>query len=467
MSNLKPMCFVLMPFGTKPDPAGGPPIPFDRIYSQAIRPAIEDAGLEPIRADEESASGIIHKAMFERLLLCEFAIADLTTANANVFYELGVRHAGRPSATVSIFARQQTIPFDLNFLRGIPYDLGKDNGFDNSHASTLRANLTRRLIDLRARALVDLESDSPVFQLIEDWRPVEVSRLKTDVFRERAHLQVERKRTLSKARSDRDLESLQRFEGLLRAEHWSDLGSCIDLMLSFRALSAWNSMVKLIESFPGQLRRLPMVREQLAFALNRRCKTPEGCPDDRGQAIELLQGLIAEAGPTSESCGLLGRIYKDQWKEERTRNPFKAKGYLKKAIDTYRAGFDSDWRDAYPGVNAVTLMFVSEDPQMKSESSRLAPIVRYAVNQRLRGKSPDYWDYATLLELAVVARESGEATDALEHALAALREPWEAQTTADNLQLLQNASGDSRPWLSTIIGMLREAGEQPEVLRET
>ena len=87
----QPLCFVLMPFGRKRDPAGGPDLDFDRCYEMAIKPAIVDAQLEPIRADHEVTAGIIHKAMFERLLLCDFAIADLTTANANVFYELGVR----------------------------------------------------------------------------------------------------------------------------------------------------------------------------------------------------------------------------------------------------------------------------------------------------------------------------------------------------------------------------------------
>ena len=43
--------------------------------------------------------------MFERLVLCEYAIADLTTANANVFYELGVRHAAKPHHTLLLFAQ--------------------------------------------------------------------------------------------------------------------------------------------------------------------------------------------------------------------------------------------------------------------------------------------------------------------------------------------------------------------------
>ena len=87
MSSDSPLCFVLMPFGPKADPSGGPRINFDPIYQQAIKPAIESAGMEPLRADEERTGGIIHKPMFERLLLCDFAVADLTTGNPNVFYE--------------------------------------------------------------------------------------------------------------------------------------------------------------------------------------------------------------------------------------------------------------------------------------------------------------------------------------------------------------------------------------------
>ena len=53
-----PICFVIMPFGTKKDPSGGPDIDFDAVYEQAIRPAIEGAKMEPIRADEERTGGV-------------------------------------------------------------------------------------------------------------------------------------------------------------------------------------------------------------------------------------------------------------------------------------------------------------------------------------------------------------------------------------------------------------------------
>ena len=64
----KPLCFVLMPFGKKPNVAGSI-IDFDSVYKDLFAPAIIDAGLEPLRADEEMTGGIIHKPMFERLIL--------------------------------------------------------------------------------------------------------------------------------------------------------------------------------------------------------------------------------------------------------------------------------------------------------------------------------------------------------------------------------------------------------------
>src|SRR5499433_4514575 len=118
----KPLCFVLMPFGKKPG-SGGAVIDFDAVYGELIKPAVEAAGLTPLRADEERAGGIIHKPMFERLILCEYAVADLTTANANVFYELGLRHAVRPWSTVLLFAEGGRLPFDVAPLRALPYQL--------------------------------------------------------------------------------------------------------------------------------------------------------------------------------------------------------------------------------------------------------------------------------------------------------------------------------------------------------
>ena len=77
----------------------------------------------------------------------------------------------------------------------------------------------------------------------------------------------------------------------------------------------------------------------------------------RDEAEQILNKLIEERGPSSETLGLLGRVYKDHWDDaKKAGDELLAEGYLEKAIDTYLAGFEADWRDAYPGINAATLM---------------------------------------------------------------------------------------------------------------
>src|ERR1700691_5903385 len=120
--SFRAVCFVIMPFGRKPD-AAGRMVDFDHIYSEVMAPALEAAGLDGIRADEEQGAGFIHKLMYERILLSEYAIADLTLLNANVYYELGVRHAAKPSTTVMTMAGQSGLPFDVAGLRVLPYAL--------------------------------------------------------------------------------------------------------------------------------------------------------------------------------------------------------------------------------------------------------------------------------------------------------------------------------------------------------
>src|SRR5215469_16944446 len=145
---MKPFCFVLMPFGKKSDDSGRA-IDFDQIYNSIIGPGIQQADLEPIRADEEVVGGFIHKPMYERLLLCDYAVADLTTANPNVYYELGIRHATKPATTLAVFAEQR-LPFDISLLRSLPYHLGPGARFGTEEASELCGNLTKRLTELRA-----------------------------------------------------------------------------------------------------------------------------------------------------------------------------------------------------------------------------------------------------------------------------------------------------------------------------
>ncbi len=443
-----------MPFGAKKDPAGGPDIDFDAIYEKAIQPAVESAGMECIRADEERTGGIIHKPMFERLLLCDFAVADLTTANPNVFYELGIRHAARPATTLAIFAKNTRLPFDVNFLRALPYEAGTGNSLTDAEAGPLRGAIEQRLRELRDLARQGGAAESPVYQLLSDFAPPDISRLKTDVFRDRALYSNQRKSALAQARQKGDLAALMAIEKELGDFDGCEAGVLVDLFLSYRAVKAWDNMIALYSRLPAALERATMMREQYALALNR-AKRPQ-------QAIAALDALIKEKGPSSETLGILGRVYKDLWAGAvESGNALLARGYLKQAIDAYKRGFEADWRDAFPGINAVTLLDIEGSAQSQAQKQELLPVVRFAVQQRLKGGNPDYWDYATLLELAVLASDEQEAGERLSDALAHVREPkWETESTANNLELIRTARekrGTAEPWLASVIGALKSA----------
>jgi len=437
-----PLCFVLMPFGRKPD-GTGVSIDFDAVYNQLFAPAIRDAGLEPIRADEEMTGGVVHKPMFERLILCDYAVADLTLANANVFYELGVRHAVRPYSTVLVFASGTRLPFDLQLDRALPYSLSRAGGPADGEA-------TRKRLADRLKAARDASVDSPVFQLVEGFP--DIDRLKTDVFRDQVRYSEQWKRRLASDRAE-GIDAVRSAERELGDLRDVEAGILIDLFLSYRAVRGYEEMVSLAERIPRPLAKTPMVREQLGLALNRLAR--------RGEAERVLLDLVRERGPSSETYGILGRVYKDQWDEaEREGETFLSAGLLNKAIDAYVKGFEADWRDAYPGINAVTLMEIRDPPDPRRE--QLIPVVSYANERRLASGQADYWDHATRLELAVLARDEAGAREALAQALTMVREPWEAESTANNLALIQEARerrGDAVPWAEVIEReLLRKAG---------
>jgi len=217
----------------------------------------------------------------------------------------------------------------------------------------------------------------------------------------------------------------------------------------------YTQMVELYEKLPAVLRRSVLVREQLALALNRLGKWRE--------ALSELEGVVEERGPSSETCGLIGRVYKDRWSDARKAgNPDQAGGFLDKAIDAYVRGFEADWRDAYPGINAVTLLDIRGDERSQKRKAEILPVVRFAVTQWLKSSKPDYWDYATLLELAVLEGDHEVSKQYLRDALANVRENWELETTANNLKLIREARqqrGMDQPWLSEIVNSLLQASK--------
>ena len=113
----------------------------------------------------------------------------------------------------------------------------------------------------------------------------------------------------------------------------------------------------------------------------------------------------------------------------------RARQLLEKSIDAYLKGFETDWRDALPGVNVVTLMELRDPPH--PSRTAILPVVRYTVERKIAKGKPDYWDYASLLELAAVEMNETDARNALQKARLLVRETWEPKTTQRNLRLLR------------------------------
>ena len=99
----------------------------------------------------------------------------------------------------------------------------------------------------------------------------------------------------------------------------------------------------------------------------------------------------------------------------------------------------------------MTLMELREPPDPRRAA--LIPVVKYAVDRRVAAGRPDYWDWATLIELGILGMHEAETRAACARALAVMREKWEAETTACNLRLIREARerrGEQPLWARAI-----------------
>ena len=106
-------CFVMMPYAP----------PHGDYYSKVYEPAIEKAGLTAVRADADLfGTGKIMDQIWAGINSAKVLVAELTTRNPNVYYELGLAHA-LEKPVVLISSNEEDVPFDLQHIRVIYYDV--------------------------------------------------------------------------------------------------------------------------------------------------------------------------------------------------------------------------------------------------------------------------------------------------------------------------------------------------------
>jgi hypothetical protein len=437
-----------MPLGTRINLETGNEIDFDMIYRQAIEPAVVMAGLLCRRIDSMTGAGVIHKTIISAVLGSDLMVSDVTLANPNVFYELGMRHATRRGGTILISESTQRTPFDLSIVPRLTYFLDQNGTMSMEESHRFRAALEDTLKELLVHAG---ETDSPVYDFFPQ---ITVTLPESDFgeHRVRGGLSRWRSRLLEITRVEDRVERLRQLRQLIvevLSSREIDTALYGDLVLALRDLSAWDDLIRLIETLPAHLSERPSFLQPFAMALNRR--NAEG---DSERAERILKSLVQQNSEDSESWGLLGRIYKDRF--QKTANPED----LERAIASYRSGYAGNNEDFYPGVNLATLLDVKSDMESRAELAEILPNLRALLDEKLKSGRAGYWETATALELACLARDWGAVDRHLLETRLRAAGNWMLESTAQNLRLLAdrtNSASDAAKIRSIVKQLLEGA----------
>lgn len=350
--------FIVRPFNTQSG------VDFEAVEHDLIAPALDALTIEGRTTQEIAAQGNIRADMFRMLVSAELVVADLSIHNANVFYELGIRHGLRNSATFLMRANIDKYPFDLSTDRYFVYD-----------AANPKASLDKLVVALRA-TLATRNVDSPVYQMLPALKPPDPASLQAAPadFRE----DVER------ARDGEYCGDLRLLAHEARGFEWEREGlRCVGkaqlkLQAYPGAKETFEWLLKAYEDDIDAWQRLATVYQRLA--------TEDAGLTDAARAELLarstqairrvLESPAATARHLAEGYALQGRNVKSEW-----RDVWKAKTgsdaaaaalrspLLKEAADLYAKGFEQDVGHCYSGLNAMSLY------RLLTELARSQPMV--------------------------------------------------------------------------------------------
>ncbi len=392
-------CFVIMGFGKKTDYSSEPrTLDLDATYEAIIKPAVEACrDLECIRADKVLHSGIIDKPMYDMLLNADIVIADISTANANALYELGVRHALRPRATIIIKEIDGKFHFDLNHLATLQYKhLGDDIG---AREARTKSEELRQLIESVRQQSVN---DSPVYTFIPNLREPTMSKLFTggQPVPAAAALPPE---------GERLAQLIEAGRHAMAANDPVRACVCFQQALDIQQ----NAEATLANAGLHQIVVDPFVIQQLALA-TQRAKQPDAVSALR-DAWTIIDRLAPAASTDPETLGIAGSIRKRLWTQVHDANDLNA------AIDLYGRGFEIK-RDYYNGENYALCLdwraAVQNDPREADYDRTTARKVRDRIVESLEsalkdpsvGDRSDYrWMLATMSNtLRALARNGAD-----------------------------------------------------------
>lgn len=400
------ICYVSMAFGVKMDESGRP-VDHDRIYRELIRPAVESAGLLCQRADDFTGA-LIHKDIARAVITADVMVADVSAGNANVMYELGIRHALRRGATVLITSGR--LPFNISYTYALQYPLGGDGGVDAGALEARRALLAEAIAAKAERPT----TDSPLFEffpnlqvlLPEDMNPPDVRR----------RAAVERPNLKPGGNDSKGL--VARAEQVVRRNGDADPQAWLDILRRYRDLGEWLEVVRFCDDLPPDVGRQTEVVQAVVLAWNRLGET--------GRAIDFLsrQGGV---GDNPELLGLLGSLYKKRHFADGSITDLDA------AIEYYRRAFERNRQDLYLARNLAQLLHRRGNAESRAELGQRLPELRSLAQTRLADPVRDFWTLESALVLVLLGGDDplvAQITDAM---LAMHPESWMLDTVRTEL----------------------------------
>jgi tetratricopeptide (TPR) repeat protein len=444
-----PHAFVVMPFGKKKGPDERW-IDFNSIYQDLIKPALIEAGFEPFRADEESVSGDILTDMFQELLLADLVIADISIDNANVFYELGVRHALRKRGLIHIQSGRGRMPFDIFNVRTLPYHCDENGQPDRQYLEK-----DKQAIAKMARATWESDPNrihSPIFNLLDGLEEPDRRSLQTPLaIGYWDEYNNWRKRVVIAQRQDRIGDVL-----LLIEEVSNPLIKCEAIAEAGKALRNLGNYQLALQQYRNGLTLQPKnaeFRREEAFHLSRLKRYDE--------AVVQLESLLRDEPANIDAISYLARIYKEMWKErwvgicneaERLQTADESAHLLQKAIETYLQAYRLDQNHYYSGINALTLSAVfkylarhgrdgdPEEKAIKEELPVLSGAVKFSLDSAALKDNNDVWVFLSLGDLAIcTASNPQQVARAYKRALNRLwNNKFALLSTLEQLKLLES-----------------------------
>ena len=428
-----------MPFGTKPG-ADGQDIDFNRVYAELLKPALEAAGFEVFRADEEQRAGDIRTDMFQELLVADLVLADLTLDNPNVWYELGIRHALRARGVLLVQGPRLTSPFDIYTDRKLRYRL-KDGGPDPGYVEANKSALT-------AMALATLAADaqrkvSPVYTLLP-------------------HLREPAWRDLLLQDKSEFGAAFERWDARMKvARAKCCAGDLLVLASETPTQALWLEAKRAAGNSLLQVRQFSFALEQFEDGLRVEpddwaCRSKRivclGRMGHHEEALEAARKFVADRPGDAEALSLAGRVEKDHWQSRwRTADLSPERFRMAACLETasleeaqalYRKAFIVDPSHCYSGINALTLLMLlrhlgSEVPQVAIDNL-LGGVFWATLTAQERDKS-DYWAKASHAELCLLVHPRDVVEKEFRNVATAAKRDWFAlDSTRQTLTLLRD-----------------------------